>query len=897
MNSKYDHRQAESRWYDEWERAGGFTPPQTPRGKPFVMVIPPPNVTGSLHMGHALEHAQHDVLARWRRMKGDDVLWLPGTDHAGIATQVIVERELKKEGKTRHDLGREAFIERVWQWKKQSGDTIVHQMRRMGNSCDWSRLRFTMDPMLSKAVQKVFIDLYREGLIYRGTYLVNWCPRCRTAISDLEVVHQQVKGKLYHLRYPAADGKGHLIVATTRPETMLGDTAVAVHPEDSRYQSWIGREIKLPVTGRLIKVIADAMVAQDFGTGAVKVTPAHDPNDYELGKRHQLEQVTILTLEGKIIEGIPKYAGLDRFKAREQMVLDFEQEGVLEKTEDHLHAVGHCQRCQTIVEPMLSMQWFVKTAPLAKPAREAVADGRTRFVPNSWKATYFEWMDNIRDWCISRQLWWGHRIPAYHCQKCQEVHVAEEKPSKCQKCGHQTLEQDPDVLDTWFSSALWPFSTMGWPDQTEDFKRFYPTTTLITGFDIIFFWVARMMMMGIKFTGQVPFKTVHIHALVRDAEGQKMSKTKGNVMDPLTLVDQYGADAVRFTLMAMSVLGRDIRLSEQRIQGYRNFLNKIWNAARFVDMNLEGFDRSPANVSKQLLALEALEDQWIMSRLQRMIEETDKHLEAFRFHDAAQGLYDFFWKDYCDWYIEAVKRRLISPSPLAGGAGAPSIQGSGGPLSPRAQPWEGGGEGSQAQAVLWHVLTIFSKLIHPFMPFLSEELREQMNTGKDLTASSPWPVVDQRFINQEAEKRMAGIMEAVQTIRSLRTDLDIQPGTDIQVQIGPPDRERHVFFNAQKTLMELLTRNVAIRVLTPGQEKPQQSVTQVLEAGEIHVMVSDVAKARERLHKQLREVEARLASTKIHNGAPEEVKTEIAAKKEELVRQSKTLQQYLTSLN
>ncbi|MDH4099815.1 MAG: valine--tRNA ligase, partial [Nitrospirota bacterium] len=649
LSKAYEPAEVEKRWYPFWTEKGYFHAEASSNKKPYAIVIPPPNVTGSLHMGHALNNTLQDILVRWRRMSGDNTLWMPGTDHAGIATQNVVEKQLAAEGKKRDDLGREAFVERVWKWKEESGGIIINQLKRLGASCDWERERFTMDAGLSRAVREAFVHLYEKDLIYRGDYLINWCPRCHTALSDLEVEHEEQKGFLWHIRYPLADGSGHLVVATTRPETMLGDTAVAVNPNDERYSAYIGKKVALPLTKREIPVIADEHVDTEFGTGCLKITPAHDPNDFEIGMKHGLPSLKVIDEGAQMNAEAGSYAGMDRYHARRTIVADLEKAGLLEKTVDHMHSVGHCYRCKTVIEPNLSKQWFVRAKPLAEPALEAVRSGKTRIIPQGWENTYFDWMENIRDWCISRQIWWGHRIPAWHCGDCGKVTVAKLDPDKCGHCGSANIRQETDVLDTWFSSSLWPFSTLGWPDRTPELKTFYPTSTLVTGFDILFFWVARMMMMGIEMMGEVPFRDVYIHALVRDAEGQKMSKSKGNVIDPLIMMEKYGTDAFRFTLAAMAAQGRDVKLAEERIEGYRAFCNKLWNASRFVMMNLEGGSQQAAG--GQL----ALPDKWIVSRLQGTIVEVNAALDAFRFNDAANTVYQFLWSEFCDWYLELIK--------------------------------------------------------------------------------------------------------------------------------------------------------------------------------------------------------------------------------------------------
>ncbi|MFP4072030.1 MAG: valine--tRNA ligase, partial [Desulfovibrionales bacterium] len=650
----YEPKDVEEKWIDYWEEQESFTPDPNAPGEPYSIVIPPPNVTGSLHMGHALNLTLQDILCRYHRQKGDKVLWVPGMDHAGIATQNVVERALAAKGKSREDLGRDEFIEQVWKWKEEYGGKILNQIQRMGASVDWSRMRFTMDEGLSRAVREVFVRLFEEGLIYRGDYIINWCPRCRTALADLEVDFKEVEGGLYHIRYPLCDGSGEVVVATTRPETMLGDTAVAVHPEDERYTDLVGKDVELPLTGRRIPIIADAYVDRKFGTGCLKVTPAHDMNDFELGRKHGLDLLQVIDAEGRMSpESGEAYAGLERIECRKKVVENLKDQNFLKKQERHVHNVGHCYRCNTAIEPYVSRQWFVKVAPLAKAARDGVAQGETQIYPPHWDKTYYEWMDNIRDWCISRQIWWGHRIPAWTCQECGTLVVAKEDPTECPQCFSHQLVQEDDVLDTWFSSALWPFSTLGWPDKTKELETFYPTSVLVTGFDILFFWVARMMMMGIHFMGKVPFHHVYIHALVRDAQGKKMSKSTGNVIDPLLMIEKYGTDAFRFTLTAFAAMGRDIKMSEDRIEGYRHFINKIWNASRFALMNLEEGHHEPLPTEVKSFA-----NRWMLHRLEEVKVDIGSAIEEYRFNEAAQTLYQFVWHEFCDWYLEMIKPDL-----------------------------------------------------------------------------------------------------------------------------------------------------------------------------------------------------------------------------------------------
>jgi valyl-tRNA synthetase len=757
---RFDPKEFEERLYREWESSGAFAP--TGKGeKTYTIVIPPPNVTGRLHVGHALVNTLQDALVRWRRMQGYDTLWLPGTDHAGISTQMVVERELQKNGQSRLGLGREKFEARVWEWKQEYGNAITMQLRRLGVSCDWSRERFTLDPALSRAVRRVFVSLYEKGLIYRDRYIVNWCPRCSTAISDLEVEYHDSNGKLWTLRYPAADGKGEVCVATTRPETMLGDTGVSVHPDDERYRALVGREVILPIVGRRIPVVADSFVDPKFGTGAVKVTPAHDANDFACGRRHGLAEVVVIGADGKMTaEAGPDYAGLDRFEARKKVVAKLEELGALVKVEPYQNAVGRCAKCDTVVEPYLSWQWFVKIGPLAKPAIDAVESGRTEILPKSWEKTYFEWMKNIHDWCISRQLWWGHRIPAWFCS-CGEIVVKEEAPASCPKCGGTELRQDDDVLDTWFSSGLWAFSTFGWPDRTEDLRRHYPTDVLVTGFDILFFWVARMMMLSLEFMGDVPFRKVFLHGLVRDEKGHKMSKTRGNIVDPLDIIDEFGADAVRFTLAVLSGTGRDIPFSKTRLAGYRAFATKIWNAARFALGFLEGLDRMPELPQTETLATD---DRWILAELDLTAKGVDRSLEEFRFDEAAQAIYDFVWRDLCDWYLETSK---------------PVLSGKKGTDAER----------EAKRAVLAHCLDSALRMLHPFMPFVTEEIWRRLpgNDGKMLLVA-PFPR-STGFVDEEACASFGRFQQVVGRVRNLRIEQKIAPAVPLELRFPSAEAE------------------------------------------------------------------------------------------------------------
>ncbi|MCC7175142.1 MAG: valine--tRNA ligase [Bryobacterales bacterium] len=752
IDKVYEPRRFEPRWAERWIEWGVFRPEGAAGAPVFCLVIPPPNVTGSLHMGHMLEHTEIDVTIRWRRMRGEKTLWLPGTDHAGIATQMVVTRKLAEEGIDRRELGRDAFVKRVWEWKEQYGGAIKRQMIRLGASCDWSRERFTMDPGLSRAVREVFVRLYEKGLIYRGEYMVNWCPHCHTALSDLETVREETQGNLWHIRYPVKGTESHLVVATTRPETMLGDTAVAVHPKDERYAAFHGKAAVLPLMNREIPVILDELADPKFATGVVKVTPAHDPNDFEAGRRHRLARIKVIGEDGRMTAEAGAYAGLDRFEARRRVVAGLEDLGLLAKIEPYPLAVGKCQRCRTVVEPLVSTQWFVKTKPLAEPAIRVVESGAIKVTPENYTKTYYEWMYNIRDWCISRQLWWGHRIPAWHCRECGAVMVAREDPASCAQCGSARIEQDPDVLDTWFSSALWPFSTLGWPDETADLKTYYPTSLLITGFDILFFWVARMIMMGLEFMGDVPFREVYIHALVRDAERQKMSKTRDNVIDPLVVTEKYGTDAVRMSLLLGAAPGTDIVLTEERMASARAFANKIWNAARFLFLNMERSGVDPLVPESPEAA--ALEDRWILSRLSRAAEAAGRAIEKYRYHEAAQVVWQFLWHEFCDWYLEVKKLRFTERS---------------GPTN----DWR-------------NVLYVFEaslRLLHPLMPFLTEELWQRLDGASPRPKSlalAAYPQPDVSHTDEEAERDMALLQEIVTSARNLRAEMKADPKQQIQ---------------------------------------------------------------------------------------------------------------------
>ena len=745
----YDPKSVEDKLYKFWVDSGFFHAEVNPDKKPYTIVIPPPNVTGQLHMGHAFDETLQDILIRTKRMQGYEALWMPGTDHAGIATQIKVEENLRKEeGLTRYDLGREEFLKRVWAWKDKFGNRIISQLKKLGTSCDWDRERFTMDEGCSKAVREVFVNLYNKGLIYKGHRIINWCPHCATALSDAEVEYETQPGKLWHIRYPLADGSGDLVVATTRPETFMGDTGVAVNPNDERYKHLIGKTCILPIMNREIPIFGDEYVDMEFGTGCVKVTPCHDPNDFEMGQRHNLEQILVFNEDATVNANGGKYEGMDRYECRTAVIKDLEKGGYLVKIEDHEHNVGTCYRCGTTVEPMTSAQWFVKMAPLAKPAMDVVTEGKTKFVPDRFSKTYLRWMENVHDWCISRQLWWGHRIPAFYCDDCGEMTVSKTDICTCPKCGSKNVRQEEDVLDTWFSSALWPFSTLGWPDKTKELEYFYPTSTLVTGYDIIFFWVARMIFSGVEHMGETPFKTVYIHGLVRDAQGRKMSKSLGNGIDPLEVIDQYGADALRFTLATGNSPGNDMRFSDERVQASRNFCNKIWNASRFIQMNLT-IDKDKA---VELPAELALEDKWILSKFNTLVADVTRNIDQYELGLAASKLNDFIWENFCDWYIEIAKTRLQTGD-------------------------------ENVQKVLCYVLSGAMQLLHPFMPFITETIWQALpHEGPSIMVSS-WPEYDEKLNFAIEEAQMESLMDAVRAIRNRRAEMNVPPSKKAKVLI------------------------------------------------------------------------------------------------------------------
>ncbi len=841
----YEPQEVEGRIYDFWMKGGYFHAEVDPKKKPYTIVIPPPNITGQLHMGHAWDETLQDILIRWKRMQGYSALWLPGTDHASIATEAKIVEAMRQEGITKEDLGRDGFLERAWAWKDKFGGRILEQLKLLGSSCDWDRLRFTMDEGCSKAVRHVFVKLYNEGLIYRGERIINWCPNCKTAISDAEVEFEEKDGSFWHLRYPLADGSGYVELATTRPETMLGDTAVAVHPEDERYQHLVGKRVILPLVNKEIPIVADEYVEMDFGTGVVKITPAHDPNDFEVGRRHDLPVINVMNEDGSINENGGKYAGLSGMEARKQIVKDLEEGGYLIKVEPIKHNVGTCQRCHTVVEPRVSTQWFVKMEPLAGPAIDVVKDGTIRFIPERMEKTYYNWMENIKDWCISRQLWWGHRIPAWYCEDCGETIVSETNVDTCPKCGGKHLHQDEDTLDTWFSSALWPFSTLGWPDETEELKYFYPTNTLVTGYDIIFFWVARMIFSGMKHMGKAPFSTVLYHGLLRDSQGRKMSKSLGNGIDPVEVIDQYGADALRFTLVTGNSPGNDARYSEEKVAASRNFANKIWNAARFIHMNIDGKD-VPCALPETL----TLEDQWIVSRFNTVAKEVTENLEKFELGMAVQKLYDFLWDDFCDWYIELAKIRLNSAD-------------------------EAAAQGAR-QVLVW-TLGSTLKLLHPFMPFVTEEIWQSLPHEGEALIVAPWPKYEEGHAFPQAEAEMKKVMELITAVRTRRSEMNVPPSkkAHLMVETAAPQ----AFVTEQEAIARLA---YCSSVEVGGHfEQTEGSVTVVTAACRGYLPMDDLVdkkaetarlqKELEGAKKQLATAQAKLQNEKFISKAPQNV--------------------------
>ncbi len=846
LEKNYNPAEIEQKLYDKWINKKYFHAEVDRSKKPFTIVMPPPNITGQLHMGHALDNTLQDILVRYKRMQGFDTLWVPGTDHASIATEAKIVEKMREEGITKEEIGREKFLDRAWEWKKQYGGRIVAQLKKIGSSCDWDRERFTMDEGCNKAVKEVFVNLYNKGLIYRGERIINWCPKCLTSISDAEVEYEDQAGHFWHLRYPLKDGSGYINLATTRPETLLGDTAVAVNPNDERYKDLVGKTLILPIVHREIPIIADDYVAMDFGTGVVKITPAHDPNDFEVGLRHNLEVINVMTDDAKIVDDYPKYAGMDRYEARKAIVADLETEGALVKIEDYNHNVGTCYRCHTTVEPRVSKQWFVKMKPLAEPAIKAVREGKTKFVPEHFDKTYFHWMEGIRDWCISRQLWWGHQIPAFYCDDCGEMVVTKEKEAVCPKCGKK-MRQDPDTLDTWFSSALWPFSTLGWPDKTEELDYFYPTTTLVTGYDIIFFWVSRMIFSGLEHVGEVPFDTVLIHGLVRDSQGRKMSKSLGNGIDPLEVIDKYGADALRFTLITGNAPGNDMRFYWEKVEASRNFANKVWNASRFIMMNMPEDDIENVDVSELTDA-----DKWILSKANTLAKDVTENLDKYEIGVAAAKLYDFIWEEFCDWYIEMVKPRLYNDEDTTKKA---------------------------ALYTLKEVLTVSLKLLHPYMPFVTEEIFCTLQNKEESIMISKWPeyTEDRHFAAEE--EAVETIKEAVRSIRNARAGMNVPPSRKAKVYVvSDSDKIRAIFENGNIFFATLsCASDVKIQADKSGIE--EDAVSAVIPGATIYMPFAELVdidkeierlkKEEERLNKELARVNGMLSNEKFISKAPE----------------------------
>lgn len=857
MPTTYDPSQAEKKWYDYWIEKGFFKAGQNPEREPYMIVIPPPNVTGMLHIGHALDFTLQDIIIRAKRMQGYDALWLPGSDHAGIATQTKVEQKLREEGVSRYDLGREAFLEKVWDWKELYAGTIREQWGKMGLSLDFSRERFTLDEGLSKAVRKVFVKLYDKGLIYRGKYIINWDPAARTALSDIEVEYKEIQGNLYHLEYPLKDGSGSITVATTRPETMLGDAAVAVHPEDERYKDMVGKTLLLPIVGREIPVIADEYVDKEFGSGAVKITPAHDPNDFEVGHRHNLPQILVMDESGKMNAEAGPYQGMDRFVCRKKIVADLKEQGVLIRIEEHIHQVGHSERSGAVVEPYLSTQWFVKMKPLAEKAIEVQkSDKGVHFVPDRFEKIYLHWIENIRDWCISRQLWWGHRIPAWYCNSCGEVTVSGEDVTCCQHCQSNDIRQDEDVLDTWFSSALWPFSTLGWPEQTDDLKRYFPTNVLVTGYDIIYFWVARMIFSSLEFTGQIPFKDVLVHGLVRDAEGRKMSKSLGNGIDPLEVIKQYGADAMRYMLSTSSTPGQDLRFRWERVEQARNFANKIWNASRFALMNLEGFNMEDLDFGGEL----GTSDRWILHRFNETARDVTRLLDQYEFGETGRLLYNFIWDDLCDWYIEFSKLSLYGDDEQAK---------------------------KKTQSVLVYVLDHTMRLIHPFMPFISEEIWQHLPHEGETITRTAWPHPDDRFEAPDAVREMVLLMDLIRAVRNIRAEVNVPMSKKIELLIKPSDAENLNILHKNEEYVRRFC-NTSVLEISEALASPDKAMTAVVTGAELFLPLAgliDIAQEIARLEKELQtlhgevaRIEKKLANEGFMAKAPEKVIEEEKAK-------------------
>ena len=879
LEKTYDPAKTEDKWYEYWLENNYFAPREEIEDEKgtFSIVMPPPNITGQLHMGHALDNTLQDILTRWKRMQGYRSLWLPGTDHASIATEVKVVDKMREEGVEKEDMTRNEFLEKAWEWKEEYGTRITNQLKKMGSSCDWSRERFTLDEGCSDAVEEVFIKLYEEGLIYQGDYIVNWCPSCHTTLSDIEVEHKETEGKFYHYKYPYKDREGYITIATTRPETMLGDTAIAVHPSDERYKDLVGAKVIVPLVNREIEIIADEYVDSEFGTGMVKVTPAHDPNDFEIGRRNDLEIVEVIDEDAKMTEAAGEaYAGLDRYEARKKVIEDLEKEGLLVKIEDHMHNVGECYRCDTVIEPLISKQWFVKMQPLAEPAIEAVEDSDINFVPDRFSKVYMNWMNNIRDWCISRQLWWGHRIPVYYCNDCDEVIVSKEEPESCPNCGSSKLRQDEDVLDTWFSSALWPFSTLGWPEDTDDLASFYPTDVLVTGRDIIFFWVARMIFMGLKFQDEKPFSDIYIHGLIRDAQGRKMSKSLGNGIDPLDIIDQFGADALRFTLITGNTPGNDMRFREERLEASRNFANKIWNASRFVLMNLEDFDLDSVDEAdlKPTLA-----DNWMQSRLNTVAGEIDDALEKYNFGEMSSSLYDFIWNEFCDWYIELLKARLYQDE------------------DPKAK--------LTAQYYALNTLESLLRLLHPVMPFITEEIWQKLPGTEGTIMRAQYPAKEESGLNPAAEEKMELVMSVIKSVRNIRNEMKVNPGRRIKALLAAPEAKLDILEEGREYI-ENLARIKDLKIGGDELERPDKVSTSIVKEVEVILPLEgmiDLDKEIERMEKEIEEMdfeikraEGKLSNKGFVNNAPQDLVEgekqklkEYREKKEKLIERKKEL--------
>lgn len=872
LSKTYNPKDFEERIYEYWNESGHFKANVNKDKKPFTIMMPPPNVTGNLHMGHALNGAIQDILIRWKRMEGYEALWLPGTDHASISTEARVVAKIESEGKSKQELGREKFLEEAWDWTEKYGGNIRNQLRKLGVSCDWSKERFTLDEGLSKAVEEAFIRLYEKGLIYRGDRIINWCPSCGTALSDAEVEHEDSQGKLWHIKYPAKDSDEYIVIATTRPETMLGDLAVAVHPEDERYSNLIGKTLILPLMNREIPIIADEYVEREFGTGAVKITPSHDPNDFEVGARHNLGQLRVMNDDGSINEHGGKYCGLDRYEARKEIIKDLEELGYLVEIKDHANSVGHCERCGTIVEPIISKQWFVKMQPLTGPAIDAYKEGKLKFIPERFGKIYLNWLENLRDWCISRQLWWGHRLPVYYCQDCNEVIVSREKPEKC-NCGSTNLVQDSDTLDTWFSSALWPFSTLGWPENTEELKYFYPTDVLVTGYDIIFFWVIRMVFSGLEYVGELPFENVFFTGLVRDSQGRKMSKSLGNGIDPLDLIEQYGADALRFSLVTGNTPGNDMRFYIERVEASRNFANKLWNASRFVLMHL---DENIIDENKAISNL-AQEDKWILSRMNTVIKEVTENLRKYELGIAAQKIYDFTWNEYCDWYIEMVKPRLFSDDNL---------------------------DKDTAKYVLLTVLRDILKLLHPFIPYITEEIWAYLpGKDKDLIVEQ-WPIYEEKRSYEDSEKAIEFIMESVKSIRNIRAEMNVVPSKKAKAIFVTSDNELSEILNTSERFFKTLASASEIQVTDNKDNIGEDAMSAVVgnctiflpleELVDMEKEIERLEKEKEKLEGEIKRVKSKLSNEGFVNKAPKQV---IDQEREKEVKYQQMMEKVLERLS